>query len=208
MPLTAGLRERKKAATRTALSRAAWSLLIEHGLAAATPEAIAQTAQVSPRTFRNYFASREEAIVDELARRYLTLADEIRRRPADEPLWDSLAAVLPSAAADLLGDHQQIAAFLRRVGESPTLRAQFVLVGDHLTTVMAEAIAERTGSDAQREIGPRLVAGAVGAALSTAVEFWARSGTGTPLPDLIRDCLAQLRTGLPLARTPAPPTTN
>lgn len=55
MTLEVSLRERKKLATRAALSHAAWSLMVERGLEAATPEAIAEAADVSPRTFRNYF---------------------------------------------------------------------------------------------------------------------------------------------------------
>ncbi|MET9501999.1 hypothetical protein ABZY42_09725 [Streptomyces sp. NPDC006622] len=38
------LRQRKKLATRSALSHAAWSLMAEQGLDAATPEAVAEAA--------------------------------------------------------------------------------------------------------------------------------------------------------------------
>ncbi|GII22422.1 TetR family transcriptional regulator [Planosporangium mesophilum] len=199
-----GLRERKKAATRAALSRAAWSLLLTQGLDAATPEAIAEAADVSPRTFRNYFSSREEAIVDELAQRYLSLADTIRTRPADEPVWDSLAAVLPSVVVEMAGDRDRLAVLMRVVRESPALRAQILLVTEHVSEVMTKIIADRTGTDAQRDLAPRLLAGTVGTALATSVDFWARSGTDIPLPDLVRDCLTQLRAGLPVgAAAPA-----
>ncbi|GAA1810154.1 TetR family transcriptional regulator [Planosporangium flavigriseum] len=193
-----GLRERKKAATRAALSHAAWTLMLEHGLDAATPEAIAEAAEVSARTFRNYFASREEAIVDELAQRYLTLADKIRDRPAGEPVWDSLIEVLPSAVPEIVGDRAKLAALMRVMTESPALRAQLLLVTEHLSTVMAQVVAERTGTDADRELAPRLLADTIGTAIGSSVGFWARSGTDAALPDLIRDSLTQLRAGLPI----------
>ncbi|HEY5017289.1 MAG TPA: helix-turn-helix domain-containing protein, partial [Streptosporangiaceae bacterium] len=57
-----GLRERKKLATRQALGAAAMRLAIERGLENVLVEDIAAAADVSPRTFNNYFASKYEAI--------------------------------------------------------------------------------------------------------------------------------------------------
>lgn len=57
-----GRRERKKLETRRALHDAAITLVREHGLEV-TVERICEVADVSPRTFFNYFSSKEEAIV-------------------------------------------------------------------------------------------------------------------------------------------------
>ena len=57
-----GLRERKKAETRAALSWAAIRLTVERGFENVKVEDIAAAAGVSPRTFNNYFASKGEAI--------------------------------------------------------------------------------------------------------------------------------------------------
>ena len=54
-------RERKKQATREALADAAWKLATEVGPERVRVDEIAAAAGVSPRTFNNYFASREEA---------------------------------------------------------------------------------------------------------------------------------------------------
>ena len=64
-PTTAepGLRERKKAATRQALHEAAVRLAIAHGPDRITVEAVADEAGVSRRTFSNYFANKEEALL-------------------------------------------------------------------------------------------------------------------------------------------------
>jgi len=61
-PAELGLRERKKLKTREALGWAAMRLAAERGLEHVRVEDIATLAGVSPRTFNNYFSSREEAI--------------------------------------------------------------------------------------------------------------------------------------------------
>lgn len=62
-PAPVGLRETKKARTRASLARAALLLVAEDGLQATTVEAIAARAEVSPRTFFNYFDSKDDAVV-------------------------------------------------------------------------------------------------------------------------------------------------
>ena len=56
-----GLRERKKAQTRRAIHEAAYRLVDEHGLEGTTIDQICQEADVSSRTFFNYFPSKNAA---------------------------------------------------------------------------------------------------------------------------------------------------
>ncbi|MCU1469608.1 MAG: TetR/AcrR family transcriptional regulator [Glaciihabitans sp.] len=58
-----GLRERKRIATRKAIQRAVLELALERGLERVTIEEISRVADISPRTFFNYFVSKEAAIV-------------------------------------------------------------------------------------------------------------------------------------------------
>jgi AcrR family transcriptional regulator len=58
-----GLRERKKRERRRALHQAAVDLCLEHGYAHVTVEDICQRCDVAPRTFFNYFASKEGAVI-------------------------------------------------------------------------------------------------------------------------------------------------
>lgn len=58
-----GLRERKKRARHDALVDATHALVRDQGLDAVTVEAICERVGVSPRTFFNYFASKEDAVL-------------------------------------------------------------------------------------------------------------------------------------------------
>ncbi|WP_425276397.1 TetR family transcriptional regulator, partial [Streptomyces carpinensis] len=56
------LTERRKAATRMEIARAAARLFVTQGLRATRAEDIAQAAGIAPRTFYRYFATKEEAV--------------------------------------------------------------------------------------------------------------------------------------------------
>ncbi|MDQ1580819.1 MAG: hypothetical protein QOD05_1594 [Microbacteriaceae bacterium] len=61
-----GLRERKRLATRRAIQFASVELASERGFDRVTVDEISHAANVSPRTFFNYFRSKESAIIGDL----------------------------------------------------------------------------------------------------------------------------------------------
>jgi AcrR family transcriptional regulator len=78
-----GLRERKRLATHRSIQLAALRLVAEHGLENLTIDDIGREADVSPRTFFNYFPSKEDALVGapptapigDAVERFVTAAD-------------------------------------------------------------------------------------------------------------------------------------
>ncbi|MFI7542116.1 TetR/AcrR family transcriptional regulator [Actinoplanes sp. NPDC049599] len=191
-----GLRERKKLATRRALCDAALKLALDDGVAALTPERIAEEVRVSPRTFRNYFSSKEEAIVAGLQDRAHEVADNLRRRPAGEPIWESLRAVLLPSLENSMPGHD----LMQLLG---LIRCHHALLAEHLTSFeelsrrMTEVIAERTGTDAARDLYPRLLADASGIALKTSLGLWSTGATGRSLADIFGEALDLLSKGIP-----------
>ena len=84
-------RDQQKDQTRFDLSLAAFELAREHGLAGVRVPQIAAATGVSPRTFNNYFPSKEAAIVWPTTWRGSRLAASLGDRPAGQPLADALA---------------------------------------------------------------------------------------------------------------------
>jgi AcrR family transcriptional regulator len=195
-----GLRERKKVATREALGEAALRLALERGPDNVRVDDIAEAAGVSPRTYNNYFSSREQAIVAAItAERALRVATALRARPATEPLDQAvIEAVVEQYASEPAGDA------LTMITSTPRLRAEFVDAAFAIRQPLASAIADRlSGKDS---LAPTVLAAAVSAAARTALEHWvcpSEVGEGflvvtgeRPLTDLLRDALAHIAPAL------------
>lgn len=198
-----GLRERKKRATRTALSHAAIRLAVERGWSNVTVEQIAAAAGVSERTFRNYFTGKATAITALHLDRMVRIADDLRARPADEPFWPAVTEVLvthfapPEAATDHPARGPQGVAGMRLLLAEPALRGELAKANATAQAALADAIAARTGTDVSRDIYPNATAAVIGAATATAVEHAVRSDPPRALEPILRDVLAQIAAGLP-----------
>lgn len=199
-----GLRERKKRETRATLSWAAIRLTVERGFDNVRVEDIAGAAGVSPRTFNNYFSSKAEAIVARHLDRCRRVAEELRHRPASEPLWESIthAALVqfdsgPETTAHPVPDQQRWVAGVRLMVAEPAMQGEFLRAGALAEAEIAAAIAERTGTDVTRDLYPNLVAAAVMAASNVAMQHWLRADAPVPMDRLLTEALAQFAAGLP-----------
>src|SRR5262249_23725595 len=141
-----GLRERKKLATRQALGQAALRLAVERGLDDVTVEDIAAEANVALRTFRNYFATKYDAICALGTDRALRIGAARRSRPADEPLWDAITRPLVEHydGADRAPGRDWITN-LRQVTGHPAIRGEYLKTTAAMQRALAGGIAERSG---------------------------------------------------------------
>jgi AcrR family transcriptional regulator len=198
-----GLRERKKAETRAALSWAAIRLSVERGFANVKVEDIAEAAGVSPRTFNNYFSSKGEAIVSRHIDRLHRAADELRSRPAGEPLWQAVTRAAltqlepgPELAAHPIGDREAWTAGVRTMLAEPALQGEWMRAAARAEEQFAAAVAERTGTDLTRDLYPHLVAAAVLAANNVAQAHSLRAGATASMEQLLTEALDRIATGL------------
>jgi AcrR family transcriptional regulator len=187
-----GLRERKKMATRQEIGSMAFRLAMERGLENITVEEIATAANVSPRTFNNYFSSKLEAIsalgIDRAVRIGATLCE----RPASEPLWDAITAAVLEHYDTVQSPRGQWKEGMRRVLLSPVMRGEYLKTNAAMQRALAEAIAERTGLDADRDMLPVVLAGAVTTASQMAVRRWFAADPPVELRPLVREALGEL----------------
>src|SRR5215472_2824187 len=129
-PISEGLRQRKRRQTRAALSRAAIRLSIQRGWETVTVDEIAAAANVSPRTFRNYFSTKAEAIAAGHLERLLRIADELRARPAGEPMWTAVANAAaaqfqpPAKKSETLADANRWLERIRFIVTEPAIQGE------------------------------------------------------------------------------------
>ncbi|MGT2425376.1 TetR/AcrR family transcriptional regulator [Amnibacterium kyonggiense] len=144
-----GLREQKRIATKRALQVALLRLALERGFDNVTVEEVAQAAQVSPRTFFNYFASKEEAVAAPHGPHELS-AEEIARyeEGAGDPLTDFVVLMAGRVADE---EDFELHALRREL-----MHRESRLLGDkdglvqRIREQVVEMIAERLRGDALR----------------------------------------------------------
>ncbi len=204
-PVAVGRRERKKQATRAALSEAAVRLSLEHGVENVTIEQIADEADVSLRTFFNYFSGKEEAVVAGDAERGEMLVEEFLSRPASESVLTALRAAVLVFVDDLVsGDRRQALQMMRR---SPSLLPHQLAAYAASERALGVAVAERVGeaipeveSGEERRVGlyPSLVAATTMAGVRVAVQRWTDGGSGDldALHEVIGEVFDRLGRGL------------
>lgn len=198
MSIQPGLRDRKKAATRAALSDAAARLARALGIDCVTADAIASEAGVSTRTFHNYFSSKEEAVLAHFEASAQDWVDMLRERPEDEPIWDSVEHLMVAIVTHSRRTLEDTHALMEMVESSPALLAKKMQMHLRLTRLLGEVIAERTGTDLDTDLYPNLLHMMVGAACKTSLDLWLSGKSGATGPEaLVREAFRQLRAGLP-----------
>jgi AcrR family transcriptional regulator len=200
----ASLRERKKLATRRSLRRAALDLVAERGFTHVTVEDIAEAADVSPRTFFNYFPSKEAALFGADPEQIPELRERIMQLAPGEPALEALRMIMVTdaeAAADELSELSgDPAGWLRRMKAAradPHLRAAQAARMSTVERAITEALAERLGTDPDTDPYPALLAATASGIFRASITFWAGAGGSMPLGPLVDQAFRALAAGMP-----------
>jgi AcrR family transcriptional regulator len=198
------LRERKKLATHRLLRRAALELVAERGLTNVTVEDIAEAADVSPRTFFNYFPSKEAALFGGDPERAAELREGIATEAPGQPALDALRVVLTrdsEAMADELrslgGDPADWLRRMKVARTDPHVRAAHAAQTAMIERAIAEGLAARLGADQETDPYPGVLAAAAVGVVRACLTFWAGAGGAAPLSQLIDQAFTALANGLP-----------
>ena len=200
----ASLRERKKLATRRELRRVALRLIAERGYSNVTVEEIAEVANVSPRTFFNYFPTKEAALFGADPELAAETRDAIVHQSPGQPVMTVLRAIMTTQAklvvnefAELGGDPLEWLARMRASRTDPHLHAAHGAQMAAIERSLAEAIAQRLGTTIERDPYPGLLASIATGVFRSSMSFWASCGGTVPLDHLVDLSFGALATGLP-----------
>jgi AcrR family transcriptional regulator len=142
--VTVGRRERKKAATRKAISNAATMLFLERGFNEVSIREIAEEADVSPTTVFAHFPQKEALIFDEDDDQRERIVAAVRDRPAGMSVTKALHDYFSDELSDMgeYGD-EAIRRFMGLVEQTPALRDY----AQRMWLRHADAVADAIGAD-------------------------------------------------------------
>jgi len=197
-----GLRARKKDRTRATITRVALELFARDGFAATTLSAIADAADVSPRTVSTYFPSKEGIVFGAFEPAIDRLRARLEAREPGTPVVDVVRAWLSAEESE---PADASSAIVRAPGNGEVdfarLRAEAIARDPHLWALqrrrmldvgrlIADAAAEELGGDG---LGARVIGATTVAALLELNGHAAREGVA--MTDQLEVVLAFVQAG-------------
>jgi AcrR family transcriptional regulator len=171
-----------------------------------TVEDIAEAADVSPRTFFNYFPSKEAVLFGGDPDRATQLRERVATWRPGPPALEVLRAVLRADAEamaqelrDLGGEPGEWLRRMKVARADPHVRAAHAGQMAMLERAIAEGLATRLGADPESDPYPGVLAAAAVGVLRACMVFWSGAGIDgtTELGDLIDQAFTALAAGLP-----------
>jgi AcrR family transcriptional regulator len=155
-----GLRERKRAATRAAITAAARALTAERGLNGYTVEEVCERAGISRRTFFNYFPTKEDAIIGHADDDIPTdvIAEFIEGGASSPPggisptLFQDLVRLSLRLSEDMAGSEEETRQLIAVVKKEPQLILRIIGITEQREAQFARDVARREGVAADHPV--------------------------------------------------------
>lgn len=201
-PAKVSLRQKHADATRQRILDEAMTLFLAQGFEATTVEEIADRADVSPRTFFRYFATKEALLFHDFEERLEQIQDLIAGRPPDEGPAEALVEALCVLVEELRATPERKALMVRLVQERPAIQAyQRTTIVEHTERKVTALLAGRAGLD-PGDLGIRAMVAAVSACLDVALREWLVLDADGPFDVVFRQTLAACAAAFPTAPAP------
>jgi AcrR family transcriptional regulator len=178
-----GLRDRKKRRTRQAIRVAAINLFTDQGVETTTVDQIAAAADISTRTFFNYFDTKEEAVSLPYGLRNEATVTKVKGDP-----WVSIETACISLAKALEADTDERATLIagvRLCQREPVLRDQASAQRGRWEALMLSPL--------KPTLENRVMVNAGAGAFLAALTDWAESNGKGSLVDRVTQALATIR---------------
>ncbi|MFV2124235.1 TetR/AcrR family transcriptional regulator [Micromonospora sp. LOL_013] len=192
------LRERTRRAVQRDIADAALQLFVSRGYDATTIDDIAAAVGMSQRSVFRYFATKEDIVVGKFDLGADDMLDNLRERPAGEPVWTSLRRLfdIVDASADTSGQQQVSKPVQRVILETPALLAVYLRKLQSMQHAVVAVLRERAtaagASYAADDPTPGALAAAAFGCLVAAQHAWLASTTEDSLADYVDRAMAAL----------------
>ncbi|NTJ64734.1 TetR family transcriptional regulator [Agrobacterium rhizogenes] len=186
-----GRRERKRRQTRERIESAALRLFLERGFDATTIEDITEAADVSKRSFFDYFPSKEEVVAawqDGFARE---LIGAVAAQREDASIVEVIESAVNSALRTAIADPQSLA-LAALIHNTPTLQARDQLKYAKLEKKLADALFARGSGSQEERLRLGMLAAAVVTMLRIGGERWTQSPQDVSLEQFARTMFDEL----------------
>lgn len=152
-----GLRERKRAATRVAITSIARQLTAERGLSGYTVDEVCEQADISRRTFFNYFPSKEDAILGhsdddipaDLIEDFVAGGEVSPSGTISPTLFEDLIGLSLALSDNMAASEEETRQLIGVVKKEPQLMLKIIGATEKREGEFARILARREGVDPQ-----------------------------------------------------------
>jgi AcrR family transcriptional regulator len=181
-----GMRARKGRQTRERIANEAIALFLERGFDEVTVDEISAAADVSKRSFFDYFPAKEDVVFAWQDDFGPALAAAVRARPIEEPMALAVENAFTSTVIAAVETNPAAVAIEKLVRDTPALRARDHLKYAAIEKALADALMERVDEERSR-FRARMLAVIVTGGLRIANEQWHAQARADPATSYTRD---------------------
>jgi AcrR family transcriptional regulator len=189
-----GLRARKKLERRRCIESAALELFETNGFDGTTVEDIAAAADIAPRTFFYYFATKEDVVLADYATRLARITEVLEQQPSTIAPWAALRAAFVVVASDYTSQRVELVRRFVIMADNPSVYARSLQLQAGWEDTLARVLADRVGTGAT-DVLPRLMAASALACMRSSLQHWLLTGHRSKLPALLENCFDTLAKG-------------